>query len=486
MLLLNKDGIITHLTILVLGPEGVGKTSLITSFITFSKPKSSSRTTQKFSAPESCHFLQLLQSKNSTDSFTPNNSRVSLIIIEVAGSTSYELLYPSAILSADAFILVYDLIVKTKQQNASKIPIILVGNKVDTVSAGSAIKQIERPGLVPRQVSTDYARRFAETLGIPNHETTAQAPQSVSIIFKTLISISQSKSSHNLHLGNEHTSQSPMENRRISNESTAIPQQFTSQSRRPSQASSITQDGFRNSQQSSHSSNSTVASYSGELVSSKFSLQPPALNSVRYKRDILYKKYIDKLAISSSRQSKTNQEITTKGEPPQFTDLKKHQQDSGICIRKAPDITIQTSTESENIEHPAHIALRRTSNANKHRRSETSISPISPSPRTPDLQKNLKDTMDELDLFRTDALLNLGMFGKFESKSGFKTDLELEVDQNNEGSECLSERDDVDEEEEKMMKERKMEMERKRRSMRNVGLLRNLLQDGDKEDVENN
>ncbi|KAJ1561030.1 hypothetical protein HK096_006255 [Nowakowskiella sp. JEL0078] len=502
----------------------VGKTSLITSFITFSKPTSASKTMQILSAPESCHFLQLLlPPQNSTVSRIASNTRVSLILTEVAGLSSYELLYPSAIISADAYLLVYDvtdsssfdkmfdlykLIVRTKQQYPSKIPIVLVGNKIDTVSAGSAVKQL-RPGLVPRQVSTDKARIFAETIGIPNYETTAQAPQSVSIIFKNLISITQS--CHYEQTDNTYTSLSPLEYRRLSNGSTAILHQLMTQSRRPSQASVLSKEGtndplaeIRNCQQFSRSSFSTVTSSSGGSISLNLTLQPPTPDSIRYQRDIHYKKYLGELAISRGYRRKTNPEFGEKVELVQPMNVKKQQQDSGIFIHETPDINIETRTEPEYIERPVQTALRRTSNAKKHRRSISadnlklttfpkeasklaqSILPVSPSPRTPDIQKNLQDTMDDLDFFLTgeESLLKLGMFGKFDSKSGHKTELDKEYESYNE-VDSLSEKDDEDEEEEMVKKENKKEMERKRRSIRNVGLMWDLLQDGDEEEAEN-
>ncbi|RKO91511.1 hypothetical protein BDK51DRAFT_45582 [Blyttiomyces helicus] len=135
--------------------------------------------------------------------------RVILTVMDVGGHPFYSSVWPAAIAAADAFMLVYDvgdrrsfdsmwaffrLIVETKCIKPMSIPILLVGNMVDTVAnvpvpGGPAIPAGKRP----RAVGTQMGRFFADLLHVDFNETTVKAPQSVAGCFRTLIATAQHK-----------------------------------------------------------------------------------------------------------------------------------------------------------------------------------------------------------------------------------------------------------------------------------------------------
>lgn len=123
---------------------------------------------------------------------------ISLNIMDVGGHPFYSTLWPSAILAADAFLLVYDVcerrsfdllwplyrqIVQIKQ--TKNLPILLVGNMVDTIlTQGRA-----------RQVTPEMAAYFSNLVHIPAMETTAKALKSTAQCFKSLIQLIQKRAS---------------------------------------------------------------------------------------------------------------------------------------------------------------------------------------------------------------------------------------------------------------------------------------------------
>ncbi|KAJ3078157.1 hypothetical protein HK102_004695 [Quaeritorhiza haematococci] len=147
--------------------------------------------------------------------------RIILTLIDVGGHPFYSGLLPGCIHAADAFMLVYDVgdrksfdalwgiyrrIVETKWVRPKEIPVVMVGNMVDTVvsqptplSSSSASDPTTTNDTTttikkrPRQVTTEMAHSFASLLKIPFCETTARAPQSVSHCFRNLVLAAQEK-----------------------------------------------------------------------------------------------------------------------------------------------------------------------------------------------------------------------------------------------------------------------------------------------------
>ncbi|KAJ3276492.1 hypothetical protein HK104_003659, partial [Borealophlyctis nickersoniae] len=147
--------------------------------------------------------------------------RIILTIIDVGGHPFYGSIWASAIAAADAFMLVYDvgdrrsfdtmwnfykIIVETKCARPTEIPIMMVGNMVDTVSSsitvpppgtsgpgdpknGGAVAVEKRP----RAVTSQTGQSFADLLCLPFFETTVKAPQSVAHCFRSLVTLSQTK-----------------------------------------------------------------------------------------------------------------------------------------------------------------------------------------------------------------------------------------------------------------------------------------------------
>ncbi|KAJ3218568.1 Ras GTPase [Clydaea vesicula] len=174
MLLVNDKGELTHLEVLVFGAAHVGKTALINSFLNSSQPSPNYDPTIE---EQHCFYY----------------NKIVLSIQDVGGHPFYSAIWSSAILAADAFLLVYDVgekrsfdliwplykqIIQLKLTR--NVPILLVGNMVDTIV-----------NTRQRQVSSEKAQNFAKILNIPSLETTAKAPHSVSHCFKTLIELAK-------------------------------------------------------------------------------------------------------------------------------------------------------------------------------------------------------------------------------------------------------------------------------------------------------
>lgn len=247
MLLLDDNGNITHLNILLLGPAHVGKTCLRSAFLkgaTFGSSKVRTRGPwQGVYDPtiEDSHTIQYILpatsnpgptspispveslSSNSTlsDDLLPDaqviteedlwqkrrGQRIILTISDVGGHPFYGTIWQSAIAAADAFMLVYDVgsrqsfdamwgfyrqVVETKWARPADIPIIMLGNMVDNVTSDPQVTFHDKR---LRQVTRDMGQSFADLLRIPFTETTVMAPQSVAHCFRQLITIAQKQAS---------------------------------------------------------------------------------------------------------------------------------------------------------------------------------------------------------------------------------------------------------------------------------------------------
>ncbi|KAI9006226.1 hypothetical protein BC832DRAFT_473941 [Gaertneriomyces semiglobifer] len=132
--------------------------------------------------------------------------RIVLTLSDIGGHPFYSTLRSSAIAAADAFMLVYDvgnrasfdamwtfyrLIIETKWERPSLIPIMMVGNMVDNVTSDPAVAA--HSGKRLRRVSTQMGQSFADLLRIPFTETTVMAPQSVKACFRMLVDVAQER-----------------------------------------------------------------------------------------------------------------------------------------------------------------------------------------------------------------------------------------------------------------------------------------------------
>ncbi|KAI9203646.1 uncharacterized protein BJ171DRAFT_138064 [Polychytrium aggregatum] len=261
-MILDSNGNITHLNILVFGPAFVGKTTLIHTFLQMQRPKSRINsgasaescylgsydpTIENFyqlqyvvvpqSAAREANAAQQVVGDNGIDPILPpdiqiNDShelhkRITLNIIDAGGHPCYSKLWPSLITSADAFMLVYDvgdkasfdsmwtfyrIIVETKWIQPEYIPAIMVGNMVDTVASDGVTTQSTRR---PRMVPLTTGRQMADILKIKFSETTALAPVAVARCFSELISAAQAKTDARLQIGNLSLTPAPVRVRRV-------------------------------------------------------------------------------------------------------------------------------------------------------------------------------------------------------------------------------------------------------------------------------
>ncbi|KAJ3094399.1 hypothetical protein HDU97_008119 [Phlyctochytrium planicorne] len=126
-----------------------------------------------------------------------NRQRIVLQLLDAGGNPAYSKIWKSMVQAADAYMLVYDvgnrqsferifplfrLIVETRCVLPKEIPVIIVGNMVDTVG--------ERR---QREVSADLGLKLASILGVPFKETTAKAVKSVEHCFRTVIEETQTR-----------------------------------------------------------------------------------------------------------------------------------------------------------------------------------------------------------------------------------------------------------------------------------------------------
>jgi GTPase SAR1 family protein len=169
---------------------------------------------------EHAYTFQYITTIGDLSSDTQNNSdwakqkhRIVLTLSDVGGHPSCSSLWDSCIDAADAFMLVFDVgdkksfellwpiykkILERKQRPCLDIPMLLVGNMIDTVIFPSSDPTCPLPSSKRiRQVVKERGQELASILNIPYVETTSRAPFSVSHCFKYLIQSMQSKSATN-------------------------------------------------------------------------------------------------------------------------------------------------------------------------------------------------------------------------------------------------------------------------------------------------
>ncbi|RKO99601.1 hypothetical protein CXG81DRAFT_20333 [Caulochytrium protostelioides] len=132
--------------------------------------------------------------------------RIVVTLIEAGGHPYYSSIWPSVIAAADAYLLVYDvgnphsfdaiwsfykLIVQTKRLSPRCIPMLMLGNMVDTVTMDKLrdATRLKRE----RKLSDQTGHGLASLLGIPFAETTSKAPSSVTHCFRTLMGLAQKR-----------------------------------------------------------------------------------------------------------------------------------------------------------------------------------------------------------------------------------------------------------------------------------------------------
>ncbi|KAI8801588.1 hypothetical protein BJ742DRAFT_744390 [Cladochytrium replicatum] len=304
MLLLNDKGRITHLSLLIVGSQSVGKSTLIEAFLssypqqlnnqqstspasaapslqssasqTFGIPRKQSKPTMSeksqqqqqqqlytYGNPSSpsnpwlgpyaptiencCTIQYAFVDPNTVTAASPSNAQdplsnsasaaptsasglsvsttlppslpsssdqtkpLSLTIIDVGGAREFASLLPSAIAAADAFMIVYDVgdkrtfesifeyfrqivLAKGAKPPFQSIPIIVVGNMVDTVAGGDlGPSSMDSPSRRLRQVTNQQGQGLANILKVPFVETTARAPHLVASTFRAVVAQAQAK-----------------------------------------------------------------------------------------------------------------------------------------------------------------------------------------------------------------------------------------------------------------------------------------------------
>ncbi|KAI9351410.1 hypothetical protein BDR26DRAFT_851021 [Obelidium mucronatum] len=168
---------VTHVSLLVVGASGVGKSALVGAY---SARCSRTAPVTQSAAPT------LAQTTFVRDA----GAGVYVTLVEVGGHS--HALLAAAARDADAVLLVYDvanaasfaaidqLIERIEEGRGCVAPMVLVGNKVDTVT-----------DYHPRTVKIEEGQTKASRLGIPFRETTAKAPANVYGCFSTLIGLIQ-------------------------------------------------------------------------------------------------------------------------------------------------------------------------------------------------------------------------------------------------------------------------------------------------------
>lgn len=213
MLLVDDQGLITHLTILVLGSQHTGKSELVKAFIEGnpSVPSSAENCARSKSGEDPVYFSRYFPTieRSATVPILPNSylrhsrknsskieniSRaITLNIIEVGGYEGYSAVVPSSVAAADAFMLVYDagsrasfedlwpyfrLINEVKGKNQ---PTVIVGSMVDTLAR--SVRQ--------RQVPAEAREELGALLQCATFETCARAKLAVHNIFHSLTEAAQ-------------------------------------------------------------------------------------------------------------------------------------------------------------------------------------------------------------------------------------------------------------------------------------------------------
>ncbi|KAI8610826.1 hypothetical protein BC830DRAFT_1143943 [Chytriomyces sp. MP71] len=217
-MLLDESGRVTHAHVVVCGSSGAGKSALVRAFATGRSgvasplsPTEYERTIQdtlvtRHSLPSAspaevragastAEGRGAPKAEGSASSKTTNSNEAKIIVsvTEVGGARANEPLLVAAIRSASALLVVFDIADSSSFQHAqlicidyaSALPILLVGSRVDLLAKDRSL----------RQVSSDQAKEFSAPLQIPFCETTAKAPQNVTTVFNTLLTLVQQRAS---------------------------------------------------------------------------------------------------------------------------------------------------------------------------------------------------------------------------------------------------------------------------------------------------
>ncbi|KAJ3287323.1 Ras- protein Rab-26 [Rhizoclosmatium sp. JEL0117] len=173
---------VTHISLLVAGGPGVGKSALVSAYAAFVSGGGGGGG----------------GGGSSVGSTTDLSARTGFVVRDsvscagyatwvVLAETGDSLLLPAAARDADAVLLVYDvadkasfdaisdLVEQIEEARGCVAPMLLVGNKVDTLKTRH------------RQVASDLGRKLAHNLGIPFREASAKAPVIVHACFATLL-----------------------------------------------------------------------------------------------------------------------------------------------------------------------------------------------------------------------------------------------------------------------------------------------------------
>jgi GTPase SAR1 family protein len=199
-MLVNDEGKLTHLSLLVLGAADAGKSSLIDRFLIPAKPICfdydptimQSHTFQHMIEPNKFQTAQ-------KEKITYDSQKIVLNIVEIGGL--HPILLGEAIQEADGYMLVYSIgskssftyaydlfqkIMKTKFSGAfGTLPIMMVGTKID-LSSESRFRNGSEDHF-ESQVTFDMGQELSSLMQIKFMETTALAPTSVQLCFRTLI-----------------------------------------------------------------------------------------------------------------------------------------------------------------------------------------------------------------------------------------------------------------------------------------------------------
>jgi GTPase SAR1 family protein len=198
-MIVNEQGRVTHLTLLLLGAADSGKSALIDRFLSATKPLGEYDPTilKSFTFQHMIELNKLQSTKKETISF--DSQKIVLNLVEVGGL--HPILLDEAIQEADGFMLVYsvgskdsftyayDLFQRVKKAKFTgtfgTVPIMLVGSKIDLASENAIKNRV--PNAFERQVTFDMGQELAYLMQIKFMETTCMAPTSVGLCFKTLL-----------------------------------------------------------------------------------------------------------------------------------------------------------------------------------------------------------------------------------------------------------------------------------------------------------
>ena len=162
--------------LVMLGDEGVGKTSLI---IQHTERRFSESYKMTIGTDISAKLIEVEQSGVKT--------KVYLIIWDIGGQEKYRILRESYLRGASGALLVYDTTLKStyhhvyewvdeaKKFCGGKIPMLLLGNKIDIVDQ--------------RKVQTEEGEKIAKELNIEYYETSAKSGENVNKAFDEIVKL---------------------------------------------------------------------------------------------------------------------------------------------------------------------------------------------------------------------------------------------------------------------------------------------------------